>query len=86
MVAGNYVELSAVCTHPDRRGRGLAGKLMEQLAAGIQQRGQIRFLHVFSTSTPAIRLYRQLGFRSARRLHLRNCPAHKSALTIQREH
>jgi predicted GNAT family acetyltransferase len=70
MVAGKYVELSAVCTHPDWRGRGLAGRLMEHLGAGIQHRGQVPFLHVFSTNTSAIRLYKQLGFRSARTLHL----------------
>ncbi|AMH43316.1 MULTISPECIES: GNAT family N-acetyltransferase [Burkholderiaceae] len=70
MVAGKYVEVSAVCTHPDWRGQGLAGKLMEHLAAGIQHRGGVPFLHVFSTNTSAIRLYKQLGYRRARELHL----------------
>jgi predicted GNAT family acetyltransferase len=70
MVAGDYVEVSAVCTHPDWRGRGLAGLLMEHLAAGIQHRGNVPFLHAISTNTAAIRLYKQLGFRSARTLHL----------------
>ncbi|PRY05985.1 GNAT family N-acetyltransferase [Paraburkholderia sp. BL25I1N1] len=70
MIAGRYVEVSAVCTHPNWRGRGLAKTLMEALSAGIQERGQIPFLHVFSTNEPAIRVYQQLGFRRARNLYV----------------
>ncbi|MBK5148561.1 GNAT family N-acetyltransferase [Burkholderia sp. R-69608] len=70
MVAGRYVEVSAVCTHPDWRGRGLAGMLMEHLSATMQQRGKIPFLHVFSNNTSAMRLYYELGFRKARSLYV----------------
>jgi predicted GNAT family acetyltransferase len=70
MVAGKYVELSAVCTHPDWRGRGLAGTLMQHLSAGIQRRGQIPLLHVFATNTSAIRMYSKVGFQKARSLIL----------------
>lgn len=70
MIAGNYVEVSAVCTHPNWRGQGLAALLIEQLSAMIQQRGSIPFLHVFSDNAAAIRLYRQLGFHDVRCLHL----------------
>jgi ribosomal protein S18 acetylase RimI-like enzyme len=58
-----WTEISAVCTHPDHRGRGLASRLMGALIAGIQQRSQRAFLHVMSTNTAAISLYGQLGFR-----------------------
>lgn len=58
-----WAEISAVCTHPDHRGRGLAARLMEALIEGIELRSQRPFLHVLSTNTGAIRLYEALGFR-----------------------
>jgi ribosomal protein S18 acetylase RimI-like enzyme len=58
-----WTEISAVCTRPDQRGRGLASQLIGALIAGIQLRAQRAFLHVLSTNTGAIRLYEQLGFR-----------------------
>jgi predicted GNAT family acetyltransferase len=59
----DWTEISAVCTRPDHRGRGLASRLVGALAAGIQRRSQRAFLHVLGTNTGAIRLYEQLGFR-----------------------
>ncbi|MGF6875040.1 GNAT family N-acetyltransferase [Paraburkholderia sp. MM5477-R1] len=70
MTAGKYVEISAVCTHPEWRGRGLGRLLMEHLAATIQERDRIPFLHVFTNNVSAVRLYRELGFRIARTLQL----------------
>ncbi len=58
-----WTEISAVCTKPDHRGRGLASRLIGALMAGIQLRSQRAFLHVLSTNTGAIRLYEELGFR-----------------------
>jgi ribosomal protein S18 acetylase RimI-like enzyme len=58
-----WTEISAVCTRPDHRGRGLASRLVGALIAGIQLRSQRVFLHVLSTNTGAIRLYEELGFR-----------------------
>ncbi len=60
---GRWTEISAVCTKPDQRGRGLASQLVGALIAGIQRRSQRAFLHVLSTNTGAIRLYEELGFR-----------------------
>lgn len=70
MTAGRYVEISAVCTHPDWRGRGLGRRLMEHLSATIQERNKVPFLHVFTNNVSAVRLYRELGFRIARTLQL----------------
>ncbi len=56
-------EVSAVCTHPDHRGKGYAGGLMGLVARRIQQRGETPFLHVFSENKSAITLYERLGFR-----------------------
>jgi ribosomal protein S18 acetylase RimI-like enzyme len=58
-----WTEISAVCTRPDHRGRGLASLLIGALTAGIQRRSQRVFLHVLATNTGAIRLYEELGFR-----------------------
>lgn len=57
-----YTEVSAVCTHPDFRGRGLARRLSTAVAAAIQARGETPFLHAWKTNHPAITLYETLGF------------------------
>ena len=57
-----FTEVSGVCTHPDFRGRGLAGRLSAAVAANIQARGDRPFLHAWATNTAAITLYRALGF------------------------
>lgn len=48
-----FVEVSAVCTHPDARGRGYARALMSAVMRDIRQRGRIPFLHAFADN-PAI--------------------------------
>ena len=55
-------EISAVCVHPDYRGRGYARELVSAAAADIVARGETPFLHVVLNNAPAIRLYEQLGF------------------------
>jgi len=65
-----FVEISAVCTHPDARGRGLARVLMSSVITDIQQRGKTPFLHVFADNYPALRVYEGLGFTLRRTLHL----------------
>ena len=57
-----WTEVSGVCTHPDFRGRGLARRLSQHVAARIARRGDIAFLHAWRDNTTAIRLYEQLGF------------------------
>ncbi|GLZ55356.1 GNAT family N-acetyltransferase [Actinomycetospora sp. NBRC 106378] len=56
-------EISAVCTDPTVRGRGLATRLVLAVAAGIRARGETPYLHAAADNTTAIRLYEQLGFR-----------------------
>lgn len=55
-------EVSAVCTAPEARGRGLAELLVRDVAARIIERGDQPFLHVAASNTGAIRLYERLGF------------------------
>ncbi|GAA1598174.1 GNAT family N-acetyltransferase [Kribbella sancticallisti] len=57
-----YIEISAVCTHPDHRGQGLGTRLIRAVAAGIHQAGARPFLHAGGTNATAIRLYDSLGF------------------------
>jgi len=63
-----YREVSAVCTHPDFRGRGYAGLLSRIVANRIKSEGETPFLHAYADNTPAIRLYESLGFRIEREL------------------
>jgi GNAT superfamily N-acetyltransferase len=57
-----YSELSAVCTDPSQRGKGLATALMEVLAQQIYARGDQPILHVAGNNDNAIALYERLGF------------------------
>ena len=57
-----HTEISAVCTHPEARGRGLAAGLTHTVAAGILERGEQPFLHVSDTNHGARRVYERLGF------------------------
>ncbi|MFD3719073.1 GNAT family N-acetyltransferase [Streptomyces sp. NPDC058674] len=62
-----WTEISAVCTHPDHRGGGLATRLVRAVAAGIRDRGDVPFLHAAARNTTAIRLYESMGFTLRRR-------------------
>ncbi|MFL6115759.1 MAG: GNAT family N-acetyltransferase, partial [Catenulispora sp.] len=61
-----WTEISAVCTHADFRGRGLATRLIRAVAHGIRERGETPFLHTGAENVNAIRLYEALGFRLRR--------------------
>jgi hypothetical protein len=63
MKAPGFTEVSAVCTHPDFRGRGLAGALMRVVIGRILARGETPFLHSYADNGGAIALYESLGFR-----------------------
>jgi GNAT superfamily N-acetyltransferase len=62
-----WTEISAVCTDPGHRGKGLATRLIRAVGAGIRDRGDTPFLHAAADNTPAIRLYESLGFTLRRR-------------------
>ncbi|MFE2219761.1 GNAT family N-acetyltransferase [Streptomyces canus] len=62
-----WTEISAVCTDPAYRGRGLATRLVRAVAAGIRERGDIPFLHAAADNADAIRLYESIGFTLRRR-------------------
>src|SRR6266851_8320534 len=70
MKPANYTEMTAICVHPDHRGRGYAQVLLGAVAGQITARGEIPFLHVFSNNISAITLYRRQGMEIRRRLYV----------------
>lgn len=63
-----YTEISAVCTAPEFRGRGLAARVVLAVAAGVRARGEIPFLHAAVENAGAVRLYEALGFELRRKV------------------
>jgi len=63
-----YVELSAICVHPEARGRGYAAGLTLQLMRLAFDCGEVPFLHVRPDNAAAVALYRRLGFETRREL------------------
>ena len=64
-----HTEISAVCTDPAFRGKGLARILVAGLAAKVLAEGSTPFLHV-KTENGAKKLYEALGFRVRRAVQL----------------
>jgi len=62
MRLGNLTEVSAVCTWPEFRGRGLAKALVAYVSDLIAAEGRVPFLHVKTENVGAIALYEKLGF------------------------
>jgi len=63
---GACTEMSAICTHPDFAGRGLASRLTALLTNATLAQGRTPFLHVSHANTRAKALYERLGFRHRR--------------------
>ena len=64
-----FAEISAVCTHPEFRGRGNAWDLTTFLAAQILAAGKTPFLHVKSENGAKV-VYQQIGFRLRAAIYL----------------
>lgn len=62
MQLDGFSEISAVCTHPDYRGRGYGGALLAAVGARLLSEGITPFLHAYASNTGAIALYRRMGF------------------------
>jgi len=59
-----FIEVSAVCTHPDHMGKGLGAALMRAVAGRILDEGATPFLHCYDTNVSAVGLYEKLGFET----------------------
>ena len=65
-----FVEISAVCTHPDFRGHGYAHLLVASVARQIRAQGDTPFLTSLADNTRAISVYEAAGFVPRRSLRL----------------
>ena len=63
-----YMEVSAVCTHPDFRGMGYAKTLMLHVMKLILDDSFTPFLHVLSNNSNAIELYKTIGFKTRKQI------------------
>ena len=70
MKPAKFTEMTAVCVHPEYRGRGYAQMLLSAISKQIIARGETPFLHVFSDNAAAIALYRRQGMDIRRRIHV----------------
>ncbi|MEO5911082.1 MAG: GNAT family N-acetyltransferase [Pelobium sp.] len=61
--ANDYIEISAVCTHPDHLGKGYAYEVIREQVRRILEKSQIPFLHVRNDNIGAVKLYQKLGFK-----------------------
>ena len=65
-----FMEVSAVCTHPDYRGNGYAKTLMLHVMKIILDNFFIPFLHVLTSNSSAIHLYASIGFRTRKEINI----------------
>jgi predicted GNAT family acetyltransferase len=70
MAPTGFIEVSAVCTHPDFRGRGYARALVREVARSIHADGWVPFLTSYAANAGAIKIYEQIGFELRRRFEL----------------
>jgi len=68
MKLDGFTELSGVCTHPDFRGQGLAGRLSRLVVSHILARGEQAFLHAYAEHAATVAFYESLGFRVRARM------------------
>jgi predicted GNAT family acetyltransferase len=60
--SGPYVEISAVCTHPEHTGKGFARALINSQIRQLRSAGKTPYLHVRADNTRASSIYRDMGF------------------------
>jgi len=65
----NYIEVSAVCCHPNYLGKGFAYAIIKEQIKRILDKQQIPFLHVREDNLGAIKLYEKLGFKIRSKLN-----------------
>ena len=63
-----HVELSAICVHPEARGKGYGAALTRELMRHAFAHDERPFLHVRPENAAALALYRGLGFETRREL------------------
>ena len=72
MKMNDFVEVSAIVTHPGHTGKGYAKQLITHVVNKISDQQNIPYLHVAETNTAPISLYRKLGFEIRRKISFWN--------------
>ena len=72
MQMNDYIEISAVITHPEHLGKGYAKQLVAHTASAISNQNKTAFLHVYEKNFGAIKLYGKLGFETRRKISFWN--------------
>ena len=62
LATDGFHEASALCTHPDYRGRGQGEALLRAVGERMLREGSTPFLHCYAGNTAAIALYLRMGF------------------------
>ena len=63
-----YTEISAICTHPDFRGKGYGARLVHFLSHQIRNDRLTPFLHVRIDNKAAIAIYERMGYVKRKRM------------------
>lgn len=74
MQMNDFIEVSAVITHPNYLGKGYAKQLVAHTANTILNQNKTAFLHVYEKNFGAIKLYEKLGFETRRKISFWNIP------------
>lgn len=68
MKMNEYVEVSAVVTHPEHTGKGYAKELVAHTVNNIFYQKKTPYLHVSETNIGATKLYEKLNFQTRRKI------------------
>jgi len=65
-----FSEISGVAVHPDAQGRGLGRLLSLHMTRLVLARGEVPYLHAYTTNARAIGLYEGIGFAARTELNV----------------
>ena len=72
MQMNDFIEVSAVVTHPNHTGKGYAKQLVVYTVNEILKQNKTPYLHVIEDNRRAIQLYEKLGFTIRRKISFWN--------------
>lgn len=72
MQMNDFIEVSAVVTHPNHTKKGYAKQLVVHTVNEIFKQNKIPYLHVIEDNSRAIQLYEKLGFSTRRKISFWN--------------
>jgi GNAT superfamily N-acetyltransferase len=76
MKMNDFIEVSAVVTHPHHTGRGYAKQLIAHTVNNIIYQNKTPYLHVIEKNIGPIKLYEKLGFTTRRKISFWNITKH----------